>query len=232
MAEKGVSFAERRAAGRARAGTLQARFEAGSDRQGWFDALYEAAGDDPAQVPWADLEPHPGLAEWIGRSGQLHESRAIDIGCGLGDNAEALSAAGYDVTAFDLSAKAVEWARRRFEHTRVTFRQADLFELPEEWQGGFDLVHECYTIQALTGDLCEKAFAAIAGLVRPGGLLLVICRSRPDDVEPEGPPWPLSKRELARFLGHGLSEVHTQRFDVVEPGRTIPHFRAQFMKDK
>ena len=51
---------------------------------GWFDALYRAAGDDCAQVPWADLEPHPVLAEWIARSGNLHEGKAIDVGCGLG----------------------------------------------------------------------------------------------------------------------------------------------------
>lgn len=231
MAEKGMSFTERRTAGRQRAGELQAEFAKTADTQGWFDALYRAAGDDPARVPWADLEPHPGLAEWIGRSGHLHEGRAIDIGCGLGDNAEALSAAGYDVTAFDLSARAVEWAGKRHPHTRVSYRQADLFDLPADWRGRFDLVHECYTVQALTGTLREAAFAAIASLVRPGGRLLVICRSRAHDAEPVGPPWPLSKAELAMFMAHGLREVQTQAFNVTEPDRTIAHFRALFMKD-
>lgn len=231
MAEKGLSFAERRQQARQRAGELQARHTAAGNDQGWFDALYEAAGDDPAQVPWADLEPHPGLAEWIGRSGTLHEGRAIDVGCGLGDNAEALAEAGYDVTAFDVSARAVDWARRRFPHSRATYRTADLFDLPGEWRGRFDLVHECYTLQALQGDLRQRAFDAVASLVAEGGHLLVICRSRPEDVEPQGPPWPLSRRELARFTACGLREVSAQAFDVVEPDRTIPHLRAMFAKD-
>lgn len=226
MAEKSLNFAERRAAARVRAGELQARSEAGGNDLAWFDELYRAAGGDPAQVPWADLEPHPGLAEWIGRSGWLHEGSAIDIGCGLGDNAEALSDAGYDVTAFDLSPRAVQWAQHRFAPTRVDYRTADLFELPHEWHHAFSFVHECYTIQSLKFEFRKNAFAAIAGLVAPGGCLLVICRSRADDAKPDGPPWPLSRTELARFERCGLKERSFEEFDERTPDRIIPHFRV------
>ena len=160
----------------------------------------------------------------------LHEGRAIDIGCGLGDNAEALSDAGYDVTAFDLSQTAATWARQRHDKTRVNYHAADLFDLPEEWTAAFDLVHECYTIQALKHDFRKRAFKAIANLVAPGGNLLVICRSRPDGVEVDGPPWPVSRAELAAFADYGLVEKSCQEFTVNKPDRAIPHFRVLYTK--
>jgi 2-polyprenyl-3-methyl-5-hydroxy-6-metoxy-1,4-benzoquinol methylase len=231
MAQEGLSFEDRRMAARKRADELQRQAESSGDALAWFDDLYRAASDDPAQVPWADLEPHPGLAEWIGRSGNLYEGKALDIGCGLGDNAEALSEAGYEVTAFDLSPTAVDWARQRFPNSAVSYHCADLFDLPDAWKGAFNLVHECYTIQALKSPYREQAFAAIADLIAPGGMLLVICRSRPDGVEVDGPPWPLSREELARFTGLGLSERMCQPFEIIRPDRSIPHFRVTYVKE-
>ena len=54
---------------------------------------------------------------------------------------------GFRVTAFDLSPRAIAWARPRFP--QVEFMAADLFAPPPDWNGAFDLVHECYTLQAL-----------------------------------------------------------------------------------
>ena len=57
-------FDARRLAARAR---LDALDDAGTDpyRRAWFTAVYDTAGDDPAQIPWADLAPHPLLAAWL-----------------------------------------------------------------------------------------------------------------------------------------------------------------------
>ena len=58
-------FAARRLAARARIDAIDDAGASDPYRRAWFEAVYETAGDDPAQIPWADLSPHPLLAAWL-----------------------------------------------------------------------------------------------------------------------------------------------------------------------
>lgn len=221
-------FAARRKRARETTGLIHADAEARGEPLAWFDEVYRRAGGDTAMVPWADEETHPGLAEWIARSGTIHEGSALDIGCGLGDNAEALCAAGYDVTAFDLSPTAVKWARKRFPDSPVNYVVASLLDLPGEWMGKFDLVHETYTLQSLNSVERAVAFPAVANLVAPGGTLLVISRVRDEDTVVTGPPWPLTPEEFMQFETLGLVARAYQSFSVVDGEQKVDHVRAVF----
>jgi len=215
---------------------LQAETKAkGGEFTDWFEELYARAAGDPDLIPWADEEPHEGLVEWM--AADLKKARpdkgakALDVGCGLGDNAVFMAQNGYEVTAIDLSQSAIDWAKKRFAGGPVTFRQEDLFELAQDLPGQFDLVHETYTIQALPAALRPELYKVIASLVAPGGRLLVISRSRPEDVVPDGPPWELAKSDLDHFLSHGLVELSVHEFKEVRPdGRVIPHWRIEYEK--
>ncbi|SDU16556.1 Thiopurine S-methyltransferase (TPMT) [Stappia sp. ES.058] len=223
-------FARRRDAARDRLDELfGARGGDRDDRTSWFEAVYETAEGDAAAVPWADLAPKDALVEWLENNPGKGAS-ALDVGCGLGDNAEALAAVGYDTTAFDLSEMAVEWAGQRFPGSSVHYTAADLFSPPPDWIGAFDLVHECYTVQALHGELRAASYAALAQLVKPGGQLLVLTRSRPEEAEADGPPWPLSPSELAGFERVGLTLSERTAYDVHKGERVIPHIRAVYEK--
>jgi SAM-dependent methyltransferase len=201
------------------------------ERLAWFETVYATADRDPAGVPWADLAPKPQLVDWL-NDNPGEGRRALDIACGLGDNAEAFAAAGYQTTAFDLVAAAIDWAKMRFAGSPVEYRAADLFDPPPDWRQAFDLVHECYTIQALPGDLREKAFAAIAGFVRPGGRLLVITRTRPDGAQADGPPWPLAPAELARFETFGFIIESRLDYHVQRDTRSVPHSLIAYRREE
>jgi len=220
-------FEARRRAARAR---LDAIDDAGASdpyRRAWFNAVYETAGSDPAQIPWADLAPHPLLASFLATAAAPPAgATALDVGCGLGDNAAALAAHGFRATGFDLSARGIGWAQTRFP--AVTFVTADLFAPPAEWRGAFDLVHECYTLQALPDGPRADAMRVIAQLVRAGGRLLVIARARNTAGAVAGPPWPLTREEIMCFAREGpVTETVEQ---VADPTDGKPHWRAVFRR--
>jgi SAM-dependent methyltransferase len=233
--EKTVSddFAQRRTSARARLDALDPHktpggVEADPLRRDWFEAVYALAERDPAGVPWANLAPHPLLTDWLGAQGPLRGLRAIDVGCGLGDNALALAKAGAQVTGFDLVAGAIDWARERSPGDAIEFRAADLFAPPPEWRGAFDLVHECYTLQALPESLLPQAALALAGFVAPHGRLLVIARARSEGQEVAGPPWPLTRGQVEALAVDGLTLTSLEDLTFEQGAR---HWRAVFSRD-
>jgi len=184
-----------------------------SDPSGWFEVLYTEAKGDSSQVPWARLTTHPYLQNWLDTHQPQGDNRpALVIGCGLGDDAEALAKLGFQVTAFDISPTAIAWCHQRFPNSSVNYRVADLLALDPAWCRAFDLVFESRNIQALPLSVRSQVIKSIAPLVAPGGTLLVITRFRDTDAAPDGPPWPLSNKELALFQELGLQEIRRDTF--------------------
>ena len=221
--EKDSDFAKRREEAMARVQLMDKDvIHSNPEREQFFETVYEEAGGDAAAVPWADLEAKDKLDRWL-KEHPNAGSKAIDVGCGLGDNAEAISMAGWNTTAFDFSPKAIDWAKARFPDTTVEYHVADLFDLPGDWIGKFDLVHECYTMQSIPPETLERSLPAIASLVAPGGTLLVYTRIREDGGEVDGPPWPLEESSAVKFSELGFQLLDLEEFTIERPGRQIPH---------
>jgi SAM-dependent methyltransferase len=225
---------------------LAAESIARDDPTGWFERLYVASTADASVVPWDRGAPNPRLVEWVTRENPTGPGRALVVGAGLGADAEYLAGLGYETTAFDVSETAVRIARERNPGSPVRYVVADLLDPRFDqsgsaasdaaqrpgpvvpWREAFDLVVEIYTVQSLPESEHPRAIAAVAGLVAPGGRLLVVAMGRfADDRVDEGPPWPLTDAEIASFTDHGLTPVRIE--DIPDPAaRMGRRWRAEY----
>lgn len=180
----------------------------------WFDAAYRAAGAQVGNVPWAIGRAEPALVAWLNSEAQGRVrpgSRAVAVGCGLGDNVAELLNRGYDAIGFDLAPGAIEWARRRFPAMANAFSVADLFSPPTRFRHRFELVVEAFTLQSVEPALRAQAAAAVASMCGPRGVVVTIASARDESMNLDqlrGPPWPLTCAEMnALFEGAGLKPI-------------------------
>jgi hypothetical protein len=108
----------------------------------------------------------------------------------------------------------------------VDYRVADLFELPTDWVGAFDLVVEVYTVQALPVSVRAQAVDAITRLVAPGGTLLVISVANLGDEPMAGPPWPLTRSDVDAFTTSGFDVVSDEL--ITDDG--VPRWRLELRR--
>jgi len=213
---------------RARLLKLSQTAEADGEPLRWFEELYAGANRDSEEIPWARMEPHPKMVEWVAENPTV-TGRALVVGCGLGDDAEWLSVAGFEVTAFDLSQSSIDWCRERFPRSSVKYCVGDLLEPVDGWLEVFDLVVEIHILQAIPDTVRDAAAYNLPNFLNKDGRLLSIGRLL-DESEPNepAPPWPLSRVWLeGRF--QSLTAMSFNRF-INDDAPDISRYVASWKK--
>ena len=171
----------------------------------------------------------------------LTPGRVLDVGCGEGADAIWLAGEGWDVTAVEVSAVALERAARHARAAGVAVRwvHAALVEAPLP-AASFDLVSAQYPALPRTPDAAAER--ALLAAVAPGGLLLLVHHAGMETqeahdggVDPANYVWPqmvaalldddwrIELNEQRPRIGpdHGAGAHHTE--DLVIRARRLPN---------
>jgi len=103
-------------------------------------------------------------------------TRILEVGCGVGAQTRIVSQQNPDCqfVSVDISEKSLQQAKTNIDElaiANVTFKQADVFELPYA-AASFDHVFVCFLLEHLGQP--EKALLALKKVLKPGGSITVI----------------------------------------------------------
>jgi 2-polyprenyl-3-methyl-5-hydroxy-6-metoxy-1,4-benzoquinol methylase len=176
-----------------------------SDQSHW-DERYKT-GD----TPWETGHPSSELVRVVAEAA-IQPGRALEVGCGTGTNAVWLSQQGFNVTALDLSALAIDRARQRADAAgvRVSFLVADVLEPSTNLAGPFDFFFDrgCYHVVRRVD--VTPYLATLDRLTHPGTIGLVLTGNAHEPRVP-GPPV-VTKQQIREELGKTLEIVHLREF--------------------
>jgi SAM-dependent methyltransferase len=171
------------------------------------------------ETPWDSGRPSEELIRVLAET-KIAPGRALELGCGTGTNAVWLAQHGFDVTAVDISALALEQARRRATEAgaRVRFLQADVLHPPAELTGPFDFLFDRGCYHVVRRDNVEAFLQTLRQITRPGTVGLVLAGNAREPHEP-GPPV-VSESDLRAELGSvfEIEQLREFRFDTDEHG--------------
>jgi SAM-dependent methyltransferase len=166
---------------------------------GFWEARYRGG-----LVPWDLGEAPPVLLELV----QTFE-RPVRVLCpcaGRGHDAFAWAGAGHDVVAVDIAPTAVSEAATLAATRGVGLEllQADVFELPRDMLGAFDVVWEQTCSSGLDPSRRTEYVDILHAMLRPRGQLYALLWNHG---EASGPPWDVSP-SLARGMFSPRFEIH------------------------
>jgi ubiquinone/menaquinone biosynthesis C-methylase UbiE len=145
---------------------------------------------------WDVGHPQPVFQTLI-KGGEINPGRALDIGCGRGENAIMLAMIGCDVTGIDLVEDAISDAKAKAieRHVKVNFIVWDVLQLDRFFMDGeFDIVIDSGLFHVMTDEERPVFVQQVHRVLKAGGKYFMLCFS---DKEPEGyGPRRVSKAEI------------------------------------
>jgi len=102
----------------------------------------------------------PVLVRTLDHRGVAGPGRALDVGCGTGDNAIELARRGFEVTAIDLAERPLVQAREKAHAAGlpVGLRRADITRFDD--QAPFDLIVDRGLLMSLFGERTRRSYAS------------------------------------------------------------------------
>jgi ubiquinone/menaquinone biosynthesis C-methylase UbiE len=148
--------------------------------------------------PW-DIGHPQSVFEDLIKDGEIKPGRALDIGCGRGDNAIMLAINGCDVTGIDLVEDAINDAKAKAirHHVKVDFVVGNVLQMDRLFiEAEFDTIIDSDLFNAMMDEERPIFARQIYRVLKPGGKYFMLCFS---DKEPgDYGPRRISKAEIER----------------------------------
>ncbi len=138
-------------------------------------------------------------------------SRILELGCGEGADAAAFATLGHEVTATDFVSSVI--ARNRQRHAgvpRLAFRPSRIDEPLPFGDGSFDAVYAHLTLHYFTATVTTGIFREIHRVLRPGGMLMVACKSDHDSLYGRGVKIEPDMFDLDGKVRHFFTEAYAR----------------------
>lgn len=149
-------------------------------------------------LPWDHGMPDTNLQRIVERF-RIPQGKALDIGCGTGENILWLSRAGFTVTGCDLSPTAIEMAQAKSGSESCHLFAADFITAPIT-NAPFDLAFDRGCFHSVRGEGAREAFPQkVASVLKEGGLWLSIIGNADEPKREVGPPQ-MTAREIAELV--------------------------------
>jgi len=129
------------------------------------------------KTPWDTGITPPEIGAMLD-SGKVSIGRALDLGCGTGTNAIALAQRGFEVTAIDISRRAIGLAKRKARSAerldRIRFERGDV-TLLRRWALGhsIDFAYDIGCFHNLDAEARQRYVAALTAVLKPGSFYML-----------------------------------------------------------
>jgi SAM-dependent methyltransferase len=166
-------------------------------------------------IPWDTGRPSSELVRVVADE-KITPSPALEVGCGTGTNAVWLAQRGFDVTAVDLSPRALERARERAQKAgvRVRFVAADLLD-PPALGGPYSFFFDRGCYHAVRRTDVGRYLRTLEQATASGSVGLVLAGNAREPHDP-GPPV-VTEEDIRAELGRSfiIEWLRDFRFDEV-----------------
>jgi SAM-dependent methyltransferase len=177
-------------------------------------------------VPFFRNAPDENLVSYLKRN-LIHPGKALDLGCGPGRNAIYLAEQGFDVTGYDISNTAIQWAKERAEEKKADARFECKSALDINCIEQYDFVYDSGCLHHLLPHRRIQYLEKIYRSLKPKGLFGITC-FRPGFGEQGGPSREMTDCEVYEegTMNGGLAFSEEKIRYLLEPRFECLEFRA------
>jgi ubiquinone/menaquinone biosynthesis C-methylase UbiE len=156
-----------------------------------WDTVYTTVNLD--RIPWNSDKADQELTQLID-SKKIVPRHALDVGCGTGTDAIYLAAKGAEVTAIDISQRAIAFAREKAVKAgvMVNFMVGDFLETEFENET-FDFVNDRGFFHIINPSRREEFAAKVSRILKSQGFYYLRCWSDKQEFEGESTPYRISR---------------------------------------